>query len=261
MEFGTNKVFEYIKYNLVSSVDEEWYNRIYAVIKADTLMILSSYKLSRDDKEDIIQVVQIAAVNGLAKYIRDSSDYSETQRNAWLKQIVKRKIADFFRRKYRKLEDSAEDVISNEKMYMRFFSKDEIEEKYRNEEIETKLIHAIKCICEINTSAEKIIAFLLNKVIGSLEMSRMNGSPKGVVDTLSGKTVLEASKYMKEQLQYMISINIPPQVYEGLDKKVDLVMKNEDYSKRMFTITPRIITDSSNWITSKLKEGEKNETY
>lgn len=261
MKFGTNEVFEYIKYNFENSPDEKLYNMIYDVVKADALTVLSSYNFNDADKDDIIQEVQISVSNHLAKYIRDSVDKNEEERNAWLKMIIKCKIADFFRKRYRSAEDSLEDIIADDRTHMRYLSNDDIKEKYIREAEEDELIRAIKRVCEINTSADKIIAFLLNKVIATLEMSRMNGSPKEIAAALSGKTIFEASDYMKKKLQAVISINIPPDTYEALDRKVDAAMSSEDPRKRMFTITPRIISDSGNWIISKLQEGGKDEAY
>lgn len=255
MEFGKDSVYQFVKQNCMASQDPEWYKHVYNVVKADTLSVLSAYRLQKDDKDDIIQEVQLEVIKRLVKFVHDSENNTEAQRNAWLHTIINSKICDFFRKKYKRIEDSIEDLLLNTKKHKEFASSNNIEERIKQLEVQSKLLEAIELVCNINTSPEKIISFLFSRVIGVLELSRKNGSPLQVVQELNGKTLKGASELLKRKLQSVLTILIPDDVYKGLDDKIE-----QEYlinvCSRTFMIDPRTIADSSNWIGKKIKQNE-----
>lgn len=257
MEFGSQQVFDYIKYNLSNAKNELWYDRLYAVVKGDVMGILSAYKLQKSDKDDIVQEVKLSVTLHLVQFVCDSEYKTKEQRNAWLRTIAKRKVMDFFRKKYKSLEDSIEDVTLNLEKEKKYLSCDDIEKKLKENATETKLVRALSVLFSINTSPEKIIAFVFNRIIGTTENSRKNGSPKEITDKFNGIEIQNMFEIMKQELQGLVSFEIPSSVYLPLIKKIEHATE-QGKVKILFTLSPRGITDSSNWITKKIREKEED---
>lgn len=252
MWFGSNEFFFYIKDN-IQNENITMYNKIYDVVKHDTYNIMSVYELSKEDREDILQEVEITVVRNLVKYLIESETCTEIQRNAWLRKVVKNKVYDYYRKRGRILEFiGGEDVLENATN-----EHDSIEECIIQQcdvkEVNAELLRAISKACYINTTPEKIIAFLLNKVLGALVLERTHGSPQEVIRMLEGKTLDVAFIIMKKEIQNALSVDIPDEIYEGLNQKLEQRVEGEYVKNRRFHISARTITDSSSWIKSKLE--------
>ena len=253
MRFGTEEVFNYIRENITRS-DDAWYSRLYNIIRADTLSVLSGYRLHKDDKDEIIQEVQISVTVHLSKFLKESENKSVDQRNSWLGKNVKNKMIDYLRKKNRHLNEPFEVWHETGAFF------DELERAQRIGECRQRLLRAIKDVCSIKTTPDKIIAFFLNKVIGATELDRRNGAPKQTVSLLSGKTLYEASEYVKTRIRTAVSFPVPDDVYIELDNKLNIDCGGVKYGCRIFDLSVRRIADSSNWIGSKLRTQVKKGT-
>ncbi|HCS73589.1 MAG TPA: hypothetical protein DIW17_06925 [Clostridiales bacterium] len=252
VKFGLDTTYEYIKNNIGAQDNSKWYDYLYKIIENDALSVLSEYKLQKADKDDIIQNAQLSVTRYLVSFVLKSSEYSVYQRNAWLRKIIKSRINDFFReksRQYLQPVDEAAKALIIQPASANFTDLAD-EQAY----FEEQLIGAIERVCSINTTPEKIIAFLLNRVSGSIELSRKNGSPKDVAKMINGKAIDEAFQILKMKLCCILSVSVPDSALYELIKKIDDDTSGSRVGSFIISITPRSIADSSYWISRKLNK-------
>lgn len=258
LKFGSQKIFDYIKNNLNRANDFLWYNELYEIIKCDVSIILSQYKLPEMDKEDIIQEVQIAVSTNLIKFVFNSEKNTTEQRNAWLRKITENRIKTYFRKKYKSMEDPFEDALLQiENNRFSFVDNNNIEQKIKEEYLQQRIVNAFSTLFSINTSPDKIMAFVFNRIIGTIECAHLNGSPKKVTEEFTGVSLKDMYEIMKHELKNISSFEFPEEVFLPLEEKIDMFTENGTIEVE-FKLSPRGITDSSNWITKKITEKERN---
>lgn len=261
MEFGSEEVFQYIKDNLFYLDCDNWYERVYAVIKADTMVLLRNDKLSLADKEEIVQTVEMKIFKDLVDFVMNEKSSSEASRNAYLKSIVKNTKINFFRLGYNKNEETFDydSLVFSSNTSSKTPEDNVINQECFSENVK-ELFDGIIEVCSINTTPDKIISFLLCKVYVSLEISRKNGNPQEVFEMLNGKSIDKALFEVKKKIQSVLDVTVPNGIYSELDEKVENVMNGNDETRKVFQLSVRTITDSSNWIGKKIKNKKEKKS-
>lgn len=237
MRFGSYEMFHSIEENIKDEENFQWYNEMFSCIECDARAILRMDHIAESDVEDIIQDVQVAVARNLIAYVDESRDKNEQQRNAWLKTIIKNKEMDFFRKSTRVYHESLDALELD------------VADTYNTTEkamIRMELFEAFNRLSEINSTPDRLLAFLLNKL--SSITNESNGGPRLLEDELKGKTLTEVYSKMKEQMCLLFDGDISDDVLKPLWKKV------EPYGEVKFELNARKITDSSSWITGKMRE-------
>lgn len=242
MTFGEHETFRLIG-RALSEGEETDYDSLCRIIYDDAGALLKrrGRGLSRADAEDVLQDIVCKVIRNLPRFYQQSADKSPGERNAWLRTIVENEKNNYYRAKTRELEqleyDDAIGQYTEDDFVRRIAARD-------------ALLEALKGSFAIATTPEKIMAFVYNRLLGAL-LGR-NGSPKGIVEEFEGVPLAVMYHRMTLDLSQALACSIPASVLAPLREKV------EACPDRKFDLTPRTITDSSNWVVSKMKEQQKN---
>ncbi len=244
MTFGNEETFSLIERILLRS-EENAYDPLCVILYEDVGILINKYcqDVRYHDREDLKQEVVSKVIIYLPRFYNDSAQKTEAERNSWLKSVVINARNDYFRKMTRYLEKNALEYEDS------FGQVDEtsIEKKI---ELRETLFETLSLAFSIRTSPEKLMAFVYNNLLGRL--TRTNGSPLNIYETFKGCTLRVMAKKMVFDLSEALQCEIPSWVIKPLQDKVDL--RPEDY----FDLSPRGITDSSNWIAKKIKEHQRD---
>ena len=247
MKFGTDEFFEYIKDNLDVDKSSEFYIVLYKTVKKDVGGILYNSGIKYPDDEEILQDIQLAVTMGLVPFALSSDCNTEAQRNAWLKRIAKNKISDYYRKKYRKLMDEVLSLYGVDETPVI----DEAIEALLNNRQED-IVSLISFVCSLNTTPDKMMAFFLNKMVLFYIKGNFNGDPTFISERFNGKLLRKMFIVVKRELSYLFTFDIPDNVYESLEKKLQA---KEFYNSR-FDLTPHAISECSSWILKKVRDSK-----
>lgn len=253
MNFGSDAFFCHLK-KCVLDESHDLYNNVYEVVKAYTIKYLnkrgitSANNILYKDIDDIIQDIQHTVFINLVSFIKKSGDRTEQERNAWLNTIIRRKVVDCFRKKNNNVFYADDELLNcipdNEAQTPKTFTEEN-----------KKLCELIAFICSINTTPDKIIAFLYNKIICLCSSTKKkSGSPAIIESELTDVPLGVAANIVKDKLRVSLHINIPDEIFIGLDKKLESESKGIIYKNKLFKLDKRTITDSSNKINTKIKD-------
>lgn len=248
MRFGSQEIFDFIVDNL-DTEDFEWYNDLYEVIKEDTKQILPQYCKSIDKYllDEITQEAALQVFKSLVRFVEQSADKTERQRNSWLKSVIRSKLSDFFNGEENNIsiEDTdinIEAIISSENDAIASYDKKE------NKEI--ALIDSLKFLFSLNTTPDKIMAFVFSKLIYTYGTGNVNGQARKVADVFAETSLPEMFQKMYAELKDILFFDIPDDVFCPLINKIN--------ETDLFALTARQITLGSNWISGEMKKNKEN---
>ncbi len=246
MTFGNDDTFELIGKTL-RQTDNSAYDLLIPIVYDDVKLLINLYcrGFSASDKEDLSQEVVIQVFKSLPAFYKNSRQKSVAERNAWLRRIVINKRNDIIRKIKRSVDADAveyNDAVLGQKTGIDL---EEIKEKRED------LFRAMHAAFQINTTAEKLLAFVYNCLLYSL--SGTNGSPKKLVERFDGVSIEDMYNQMVYDLSEILLCKIPEECLEPLKRKV------QERPDDVFSLSARTITGSSNWIKTKVKEQHKNE--
>lgn len=246
MLFGSEQTLSQIAFALTQNKAEA-YEPICKTIYEDARILINRYcqGVPSADKEDLLQEAVWNVLRDLPRFYEASSTNTEQQRNAYLKRVVYNLCMDFFRKAKKSLLTKAVDLSDAEDAT----SKDDFAGRIENK---SAFLQALQGAFAINTTPERLIAFVFNRLIGA--MKGKNGSPKSIVETYDGAPLQVVFEQMVAELNHILGDEIPAEVLKPLKEKV--YGPNQD---RPFHLSARQIADGSNWIVEKIKEQNKNE--
>lgn len=249
MDFGKESTFSLIERALRQNGSES-YDPICKILYNDIGDLLGFLMkgIQKADKENVTQIVIMKIIRALPRFYQSSlnNDYSEQERNAYLKRAVKNEVNTFFRSK----ASQCNGIINNEIIA----DEDSFEKKI---EARDEFLRSLNKVFEINTTPEKLIAFVYNRLISAL--SGKNGKPQEISLEFYSKEIIDLYEMMVGDLSSILHCEIPQAVLEPLAIKVMKV------PHKLFYLSPRTITDSSNQFITKMKKirylsgDEKNE--
>jgi len=254
-----------MKENIIDEDYDYFYIEIAKVVEDDAKAVFykrgftPSYNISQEDIEDVLQEIQVSVAKGLVSFIKDSGEKSVGERNSWLATIVTNRINDFFRKIYKNNEiiiQSIDDKDIHADARDDTNPENDFINSVCNENV-FAVCNALKRIFKIDTSPEKMLAYLFNRFIcATSDTKKSSGSPKDVAKQLNGKTIEEAARFMKQKIRNYLEYDIPDEVFAELDKKLNTFVNGVKNADKIFFLSPKKITDSSNRIADKMKYDE-----
>lgn len=306
MRFGSQEIFDFIVDNL-DLEDFEWYNDLYEVIKEDTKQILPRYCKSIDKYllDEITQEAALQVFKSLVRFVEQSADKTERQRNSWLKKVIYSKYCGFIRKnglriyednrkgntqdqKYYEIssldeendiklcaeasadddpceEDNNTENTQGQKYYkisslvdennIKRYAEDSadnnpcasiVDDEYKRNAV----TNSLKCLFSLNTTPDKIMAFVFSKLIYTYGTGNVNGQARKVADDFAETPLPEMFKKMYAELKGILSFYIPDEVFSPLINKIN---KTDS-----FALNARKITLGSNWISGEMKKNKEN---
>lgn len=248
MGFGTDVFFEKLKNEIISSDgDGQIYYLLYQEVKDITYPIIKN-KVPFEYVDDVFQEVFFSVWRNIASYLLNMENKSEGQRIAWLITVAKRRIADY----YEKISKH-----ENEKVYLEDIDyelvSNQITVEYKDE-LTSKMKDVLVRLFSISTSPEKILSFVYSKIILSSETS--SGKPSITYDYLQGYRLYDIFNMMKRDLEEVLEVKIPQEVYYPLQKKMDKEQNGMKVGDSLFELNVKTIIDGTNRIQKKLEAGK-----
>lgn len=240
MTFGKADTLLMIEKALQQS-EEEAYEPLCEILYRDIKVLINKYcrDVYYDDREDLLQECVSKVILNLPRFYKNSQQLTEAERNAWLREIVINTRNDYFRKLCRKdKKDSVEYCDALEQP-----AEQAVEKKI---EARDSLFEILSYVFSIDTSPETMLAFVYNNLLD--KFSNVNGSPKELSEEFHNMSLDEIYEKMVCDLSDILECNIPNHVLKPLRDKV-----NHAPGKRFF-LSPRCVTERSNWIVKKVKE-------
>lgn len=240
MRFGSDEVTYWIKMSILDAENTEWQGKLLDVIRQDVAAILYSKVPNAQDREEIISDVQYEAIQYLSYFYRQESGYEARQRNGWLKTVAKNKSVDLYRHQQRTIQVSTSlDDVWN-------LSDESDEYARRQTDAQIKLYEVFRILGEINTTPDKCLAFLLNRLLAAQYES--TGRPAKIAEKMEGLSLRDVFEQVKVQLEIQLNGKVPDGILEPIWRKVEPV------ADQPFHLTTRRITDISNWLSAKSRD-------
>lgn len=209
------------------------------------------------DLQDIVQEVQLAVFRGLVRFVRESAEKSERERDGWLNAIILNKINDMLRHKYRsedcdQLADQPEDldncIDENAARAM------EGAEEHRLQHPGDLIYDSIRTVCSWRTAPEMAIAFFLNGVAYPAALHRSSGSPRYVAAAFRDKTLDEALRLTRLCLIDTLRVDIPEDAFLPLLARLNEKENGRRVGERVFVLSEHAMSDSTSRLKDRLAE-------
>lgn len=242
MNFGKDATFSLIG-KALNQTGLEAYDPICKILYDDVGALVNSMMkgIQKADKDDVIQFVVMKMFRALPRFYQTSikNNNTEQQRNAYLKRAVQNEVKSFFKSKAEKSREIkiSETLAQKDSFEIKI---ETIDELYRN----------LKTVFEFNTTPDRLIAFVYNRLLSAL--SGKNGKPQEISAIFYSKEIIELYEKMIYDLSETLHCEIPYEVLEPL------LIKVEKCPNAMFSLSPRTITDSSSEFVKKLKKTNIN---
>lgn len=277
MQWGTNENFDLIK----NAIQNEDYEPIYNLITSCAEPKVCS-SIPIDGQLDVLHDIQLSVWTSLDEYVLNFENLNVEQRNTWFKKIVDCRKYDYWRTYYkvnysnnskkRKKAENKDNKVERKKLIVSLDEDydngnslydygvvdNEIEKIIENSDLELTY-KIIKFICNLSTSPDKILAFFYNKIISSYYAVTRNGKASKVAENLKGKSLNSIYWVMRKKINDVLDAKIDDAVFQGLVDKLYRYDGKIQYKDKVFLLSSRNITDSSNWIKMKLYEYLKEE--
>lgn len=257
MHFSSDEFYQKLKTEITNpQCDGSIYNVLYEVIKKDVSGYIYNKIKREEDCKEVFQEIYFSVWRGLSDFVSKSEFLCEYQRKAWLNRIVKCRIADFYKQYYKydsKKQDMGEKELEEELERQKCTPKDAIENEVISKEPNRYILEQLKKLFALNTSPEKIIAFVYTKIIIPNEtISGFNGKPAATYAIVSGKSLFYLRQDMNQHLKQMFRYPIPEEIYQGLDMKLIKELDGKLVGDNLFSIDIKTITDGNNRIQKRM---------
>ena len=243
MRFGSDEVTYWIKMSVLDAKNEEWQKNLLDAVKQDVTAILRSRVPNVQDREENISDVQYEVILNLSNFYRGQSKFEQGQRNGWLRTVAINKSIDCYRRQERTIQANIPiDEVWN-------LSDESDEYTSRQADAQMKLYEAFCILSEINTTPDKCLAFLMNRLLAAQFGS--NGQPAKIAEKMEGLSLHDVFQKVKLQLKIQLNGEVPDGILAPIWKKIEPV------ADQTFHLTARRITDTSNWLSAKSRNEYK----
>ena len=292
MRFASQEFFGKLKEAILNdNGDDSIYTELYEVLLHDT-----RYRIIRNvgfqEWEDVFQEVVWAVIRQLPRYLMNSENMHESQRQSWLNLIVDRKSASWLEKinemnKQKKNKKKQDDVKVSKQQVGRALSFDmlqELNEKTKSpiklahepdstknpetlvleSEISDELLDKLHELYSINTAPDKLIAFTYSKLIFPYMGDEVNGKPSKVQERLHGIKLYRLYECMIDDLRFAIDGVIPQEVFLPLREKLDMIdADGRALGEHLFKLPARQISDGlhriqKKWISDSEEKSKKD---
>lgn len=240
MKFGSEEVLRCIEELLLNPEDIRLQNKLYETIKSAALPQLYGMSIPKEDIDDVVQQVALNVFKGLGKFYLDyvRLGRSESERNKWLWVTVRNTYLSYLQKgeaekKYKVVSMESVGELNDEPA------------EYGSDNINAeKLADVLTKVCCINTTVDKILAFLLL----AMRKEKTNSKPKELAEELDGMYLVDVYKLVYEEIHDWGFETAAQNALVILQEKI------KGHETDIFHSSPRDLTDKSNWIRTKIKK-------
>ena len=266
MDWGKQTTYQMVKEAVTDGRD---YEHIFAVVLADVEPLVKASRIPENDWQDVVQEICISVLQQLTIYVQKSGQRTVAERNSWLKRVAARRIADYWRAYYYEEKETVADngrekVTRNRKLSLSLFGGEKGEERdipqdqrefyLLEEDDRSQLFRLLTALFSIRTTPDKLLAFLFNKIILADYEGIVKNKTTAIATHFRGKRLGVIFVAAKAELQRSLDVKLPDEVFAPLQAKLNEEKDGVAYADRTFDLSPRTITDSSNWIKGRMKE-------
>ena len=266
MNWGNQNNYQAVKAAVYSGAG---YDRIFETVLADVRPLIARHGVPETEREDVLQEICIAVLQNLASFVVNSETLSPSQRNSWLRTLAERRINDFWRSYYREektLPDNGADAKTAQRRKISLSALDgedgeerDIPQEQRElllleEEDLPHLFAVLEALLSVNTAPDKMLAFLFNKIILADYAGIIKNKTAYIAEQLHGKRLGVIYAAARVELERTLDTALPDRIFTTLRARLAEEKDGIVYENRLFDMTPRAITDSSNWIKGRFKE-------
>ena len=196
-----------------------------------------------DEYDDVVSEVKIKVLDHLGVFLdnAEKNKYSVAQRQFWLKEKVFYCLLNYLKKREKTFNpaanpDDCDKIRDNHNLNDSLYFSDTMR-------------RIVTLACNVNGKPEKILAYILNKVIFSeLMQTNLNGVSTRVSTLMDGKTIFEIKNIVLDCIQKMYDIHLYDELKPIIDKVGDDAAS--DLGKKICHVTAN---DISNW-TNRMKD-------
>lgn len=237
MEFGSERTLSFVN-RYLDTGDAAAYDELYAIVYRDSQQLLRRWRIQAYDADDLIQEIEMSVFQHIVTFAIAAADNSISQRNAWLKTIIRNKVFDFFRKERPRITNTdpkaIEDIFD---LFDKAYGADE------RLELKEAVFQSLKILFSLKTAPEKMMCFLMAK----LSSTGTNGSVQEICERVNGRTLIEVFYLTKRTIEEALGYAVPDDVFQGLLNQI------EDKRDATVDVSVRRITDTSSWIVTKMR--------
>lgn len=263
MKFGAEEVYHCLEDCLNGKGDEFTYNIIYSAIETDTKNFLYRKRLINDtylldeDVKDVVQEVQMCVYQRMVKFVEESKDKTEKQRNSFLSSIINSRAHDFQRAKKIVATVRYDDPDQTMEIPSDANIEEEVLKKGEYYDTDDSPYVNVDRVCKINTGADKLIAYFYCKICHQVESQKkvQSASIKGKINDLKEKTLNCSFGKVRVKMDYVLDKRLPDKAWDGLDVKLKVTKNNKVVGETVFRLSEKQVSDGIRYIDKKLLEG------
>jgi len=242
------------------------HNELYVVIKKDISPIINSRILNNFDREDIINEIQVKVFKNIYRFVMCSDEYSEAERNGWLKKITINTLNDYYRnalikipRKKADSEDQIRTALLQSSGWdedVRFYENtadDSVDIDYLVEKRQ-ELILLLTHVLGLNSKPEKIMVFLIMIFEQQFYYRGLDLHFSGYMESKLKNLSFFDLKMMLERM--LDPLQIPAKVYDKLNSALNEQDGECRYGDRLFEADARMLIVWLSELRRRLRAGK-----
>lgn len=202
---------------------------------------LGTKNLTEEDRRDAVCEIIMAVRRGLDRFILNvmENDYSPAQRQAWLRSLIYKRLADFLKKMAAKLKEDGDDAL----------------EKYKDESVsdfseslrfKETLGQLVSVACSAPYKPEKILVYLFNMFIfREISGREQNCDSKRTCRFIDGKTWFTLKKQMLYAFERVYDVRLSADLIKPI---CDAFGEDKPTEKGQVVcdVSPKTVTDWTN---------------
>ncbi len=202
---------------------------------------LGTKNLTEEDRKDAVCEIIMTVRRILDKFILNiiEHDYSEAQRQAWLRSVIYRKLADFLNDLASRHKEDGDETIEKRK-------DDSIADFSDSLHFKEVLLHLVSLACAAPYKPEKIMIYLFNMFIfREISGREKNCDSKKTCRFANGKTWFVLTKQMLYAFYNVYDVVLPAEVIKPISDAFGAENATEK-GQEVCNLTPKTVTDWTN---------------
>ncbi len=276
--FGSDKFFNQLRREINSKTpsDAAIYGELVRIIKKDTRKMLREKLpgvVNDQNREDALQDICISVLLGIYVFLNNSVDKTPEQRQAWLKSIAQRRIADIVDKNYTKeTRKTALGEVETVTVYKTDSLDDEnkpelvsrehsIEKMYLDRFASEKTVRVFSELMKQDVALDRLMSFFYAKIIIPQKLNRYSGDTfsgkvEETVNLLSGRSMEDIVKAFPKDFCVAYQQVFPSEMFKVLEKKLteERDANGTLWKDVTFSLDYKKVLDASNRVLKRLRK-------